>query len=63
MERINLRFSVFLHLCALLLGITILAPFLWLFVMSISSTADLMAKPLHWWPDRLTCRAIVIFWR
>ncbi|MDZ4093677.1 MAG: carbohydrate ABC transporter permease [Paracoccaceae bacterium] len=53
MERINLRFSVFLHLCALLLGITILAPFLWLFVMSISSTGDLVAKPLHWWPDTI----------
>lgn len=53
MEHNSLRFSLFLHLCAALLTITILAPFLWLFVMSISSTADLVAKPLHWWPEEI----------
>lgn len=51
MERKSLPFNLFIHATALLLALVILAPVLWLFVMSISSTADLIAKPLHWWPD------------
>ena len=51
MERRSLTASVLVHLAALLLLVVILAPVVWLFVMSISSTPDLIAKPLHWWPD------------
>ncbi|KXF75342.1 sugar ABC transporter permease [Paramesorhizobium deserti] len=51
MERRSLAFQIFIHVCALLLAIVVLAPVLWLFVMSISSTNDLIAKPLHWWPQ------------
>ena len=29
----------------------ILAPLVWLFIMSISPAADLSAKPLRWWPE------------
>lgn len=51
MERKSFLFSFFLHACALLLAVIILAPVLWLFVMSISPAADLTAKPLVWWPQ------------
>lgn len=51
MERRSPAFSIFIHLCALLLAVVILAPLVWLFVMSISPAADLTAKPLRWWPE------------
>lgn len=51
MERKSLAFSIFVHICALLLAAAILAPLVWLFVMSISPAADLSAKPLRWWPQ------------
>ncbi len=51
MERRSLAFSVFIHMAALLLAAVILAPLVWLFVMSISPAADLSAKPLRWWPQ------------
>ncbi len=35
---------------ALVLAITILAPMLWLFLMSVSSSADLARVPLEWIP-------------
>lgn len=50
MERRSLAFTIFIHAAALLLAAVILAPILWLFVMSISPAADLSAKPLRWWP-------------
>ncbi len=51
MERRSPAFTVFLYACAALLAVLILAPFAWLFVMSISSTTDLISKPLRWWPE------------
>jgi multiple sugar transport system permease protein len=51
MERKSFLFSFFLHACALLLAVIILAPVAWLFIMSISPAADLTAKPLVWWPQ------------
>ncbi|KFE36438.1 carbohydrate ABC transporter permease [Thioclava atlantica] len=51
MERQSRTFSVFVHVMALLVALIILAPLAWLFIMSISSNADLSAKPLHWWPE------------
>mgnify|MGYP000851214697 CR=1 FL=1 len=51
MERQSLTFRILIHLAALLLAIVILAPVLWLFVMSISPGADLSARPLTWWPS------------
>lgn len=53
MEHRSLSFTIFIHLSALLLAAVILAPMLWLFVMSISPSADLTAKPLHWWPTAI----------
>jgi multiple sugar transport system permease protein len=51
MERKSFLFSFFIHACALLLAVIILAPVVWLFIMSISPAADLTAKPLVWWPQ------------
>lgn len=53
MERQSPLFTAFIYACALLLTAVILAPVVWLFVMSISSAADLSAKPLNWWPDEI----------
>ncbi|WP_413867494.1 carbohydrate ABC transporter permease [Albidovulum sp.] len=51
MERKSAGFTVFLYVSAVLLAVMILAPFAWLFLMSISSTTDLISKPLRWWPE------------
>jgi multiple sugar transport system permease protein len=51
MERKSPIFTAFVYVCAVLLAAIILAPLLWLFVMSISPAADLAAKPLRWWPQ------------
>lgn len=51
MEHKSFLFSFFIHACALLLAVIILAPVAWLFIMSISPAADLTAKPLVWWPQ------------
>ena len=56
MERRSLAFSIFIHLAALLLAAVILAPLVWLFVMSISPAADLSAKPLR-------CGAVAMHYR
>jgi multiple sugar transport system permease protein len=53
MERRSPFYAVLIHCSALLLGVFVLAPLVWLFVMSISSTPDLTAKPLHWWPQTI----------
>ena len=50
MERQSLPFQIFVYFCALVLATIILAPLLWLFVMSISSAPDLVSRPLNWWP-------------
>lgn len=51
MERRSLTATILIYSSAILLAAVILAPVIWLFVMSISSTADLTAKPLRWWPE------------
>ncbi|WP_319568646.1 carbohydrate ABC transporter permease [Cohaesibacter marisflavi] len=51
MEHQSRVFSIFVHAMALLVALVILAPLLWLFIMSVSSNADLSAKPLHFWPE------------
>ncbi len=44
---------ILLYLAAGVLFIYIIAPFLWLIIMSISSSSDLTAKPLRWIPQQL----------
>jgi multiple sugar transport system permease protein len=53
MERKSFLSSLFIHACALLLAAVVLAPLVWLFVMSISPAADLTVKPLRWWPQAI----------
>lgn len=53
MEHRSLGFTIFVHAAALIVALGVLAPLGWLFVMSISSPADLSAKPLHWWPEQI----------
>ncbi len=49
------RFLIYSAACTLL--IYILAPFIWLVIMSISSSADLTTKPLQWIPSALDISA------
>lgn len=51
MEDQSRGIAIFVHVMALLVALVILIPLLWLFVMSVSSNADLSSKPLHWWPE------------
>ena len=51
MERQSTTAKILIHLAALCLAAVMIAPVLWLFVMSISSPANLSARPLIWWPD------------
>jgi multiple sugar transport system permease protein len=53
MERRSLAASVFIYVSALLLGIFVLAPLVWLLIMSISDTNDLTTVPLRWIPQKL----------
>jgi multiple sugar transport system permease protein len=53
MERRSPLFNAFIYASALALAVVILAPILWLFVMSISPAADLSEKPLRWWPQHI----------
>ena len=51
MERRSRLASILVYGAAALLSLVILAPMIWLFLMSISSSADLSARPLNWWPE------------
>ncbi len=51
MERQNPWFSIFIHLAAIALGLFVLAPLLWMLIMSVSSTNDLTTIPLRWIPS------------
>ena len=53
MERRSLAASILVYGAAIVMSAIILAPILWLFLMSISSANDLSAQPLHWWPQTL----------
>ncbi len=53
MERKNPVAQGFIYIFAILLAVIILAPLVWLFIMSISPAADLSAKPLRWWPETI----------
>jgi multiple sugar transport system permease protein len=51
MERQSLPFKIFLYAAGLLLALFILAPILWMLIMSVSSTNDLTTVPLKWLPQ------------
>jgi multiple sugar transport system permease protein len=47
-------YVVFIHALALLVCGVILAPFVWMAIASVSTPADLIARPYHWLPSHLT---------
>ncbi|ADK81375.1 carbohydrate ABC transporter permease [Sediminispirochaeta smaragdinae] len=51
--RTNRLFIVLKYAAVILLVMYILSPFLWLIIMSLSSSADLTTKPLHWIPEKI----------
>jgi len=53
MERQSLSAQILIHFAALILALVIIAPVLWLFVMSISPAAGLSERPLQWWPTEV----------
>lgn len=44
----------FVHFFALMLAALVLAPLIWLFIMSIAPATDLTTRPLRWWPSGVT---------
>ena len=43
--------TLLVYVAAIVLAVVILAPFVWLAIMSISSATDLSSRPLHWLPQ------------
>jgi len=52
MRRRDVVPAVLTYTAVVVLVVTTLAPLLWLFIMSISSTPDLTSVPLHWLPHQ-----------
>jgi multiple sugar transport system permease protein len=50
-RRAKLIQAVWIYSAVAVLVIVTLAPLLWLFIMSVSSTQDLTSLPIHWIPD------------
>ncbi|HVZ00560.1 MAG TPA: carbohydrate ABC transporter permease [Dongiaceae bacterium] len=50
-RRAKLVQAVWIYSAVAVLVIVTLAPLLWLFIMSVSSTQDLTSLPIHWIPD------------
>jgi multiple sugar transport system permease protein len=51
-RRAKLIQAIWIYSAVTVLVIVTLAPLLWLFIMSVSSTRDLTSLPLHWIPDQ-----------
>jgi multiple sugar transport system permease protein len=47
-------YRILIHVAALVVSLAILAPFAWLFIASVASPADLLARPLHFIPDHVS---------
>lgn len=52
MKKFNIT-RILQYAAMVILMVYIVAPFLWLIIMSISSSVDLTSKPLHWIPRQL----------
>jgi multiple sugar transport system permease protein len=50
----SILWRVFLYLCMFLVLIAIFAPLAWLIISSISTRAELLSIPPHWWPQSPT---------
>jgi multiple sugar transport system permease protein len=51
-RRAKLIQAIWIYSAVALLVIVTVAPLLWLFIMSVSSTRDLTSLPIHWLPDQ-----------
>jgi multiple sugar transport system permease protein len=49
MERRPAFQTIVVYAAAIVLAVVVIAPFVWLAIMSISSASDLSSRPLHWW--------------
>lgn len=49
--RPSLAYRVFIHVAAVLVAVIMLAPFGWLLISSVSTPAELLERPLRWWPE------------
>ena len=47
-------YRIFIHVAAIVVSLVILAPFYWLFIASVASPADLLARPLRFIPDHIS---------
>ena len=45
---------IFIYASAVFTAVIILAPFLWLFISSVASPADLLSRPLRWIPEHIS---------
>ncbi|MDR0783821.1 MAG: carbohydrate ABC transporter permease [Propionibacteriaceae bacterium] len=50
--RMRLHTKIGLYLGAIVTGIVMLAPFAWMIIASFQTQAELVARPLRWWPGR-----------
>jgi multiple sugar transport system permease protein len=48
------RYTIFIHVAALLASAVILAPFAWLLYASVVGPSDVTSVPMHWWPRHWT---------
>ena len=47
---------IILYVLVVLIVAVVLGPFIWMFLCSISTKADLISKPYHWWPANPTLK-------
>jgi multiple sugar transport system permease protein len=52
--RRRVAYRVFIYASAVVVALIILAPFMWLFISSVASPADLLARPLRWIPQHVS---------
>ncbi len=45
---------VVLYILVILIVVVVVAPFLWMVISSISTKADLLYKPMRWFPEKPT---------
>lgn len=52
--RVSLRYRVFIHVMAVLVGVVFVAPVAWLVYTSLVPKVELLSRPYHWWPRHWT---------
>ena len=45
---------IFLYLAVLVIVVVVVAPFAWMVISSISTKADLLQRPMRWFPENPT---------